>query len=104
EFEKPVAGEGEVLVKMRAAALSNLVRGQASGRHYSSGSVLPFVPGNDGVGTMPDGRRVYFIGPRAPFGTMAEWSVVGARRTIVLPDGVDDVAAGGLGNPGVAPG
>ena len=102
EFEKPVAGEGEVLVKMRAAALSNLVRGQASGRHYSSGSTLPFVPGNDGVGTMPDGRRVYFIGPRAPFGTMAEWSVVGARRTIVLPDGVDDVTAAALGNPGLA--
>ena len=37
-FEDPVAGEGEVLVKMRAAALSNLVRGQASGRHYSSGA------------------------------------------------------------------
>ena len=87
---------------MRAAALSNLVKGQASGRHYSSGSELPFVPGNDGVGTMPDGRRVYFIGSRAPFGTMAEWSVVGARRTLLLPDGVDDVTAAALGNPGLA--
>jgi NADPH:quinone reductase-like Zn-dependent oxidoreductase len=101
-FEEPVAGEGEVLIKVRAAALSNLVRGQASGRHYSSGSALPFVPGNDGVGTTPDGRRVYFIGPRAPFGTMAEWSVVGARRMLLLPDGVDDVTAAALGNPGLA--
>ena len=102
DFEEPVAGESEVLVKMRAAALSNLVKGQASGRHYSSGGRLPMVPGNDGVGTLPDGKRVYFIGPRAPFGTMAEWSVVSSRRTILLPDGVDDVTAAALGNPGLA--
>ena len=102
DFAEPAAGEGEVLVKMRAAALSNLVKGQASGRHYSSGGHLPLVPGNDGVGTLPDGRRVYLIGPRVPFGTMAEWSVVSPRRTILLPDGVDDVTAAALGNPGLA--
>ena len=102
EFREPSAGEGEVLVKMRAAALSNLVKGQASGRHYSSGSELPLVPGNDGVGTLPDGKRVYLIGPRAPFGTMAEWTVVSPRRTIELPVGVDDVTAAALGNPGLA--
>jgi NADPH:quinone reductase-like Zn-dependent oxidoreductase len=101
-FGDPVAGEGEVLVKVRAAALSNLVKGQASGQHYSSGSQMPFVPGNDGVGTLPDGRRVYFIGPRAPFGTMAERCVAAARRTIPLPDAVDDVTAAALGNPGLA--
>ena len=101
-FREPTAGEGEALVKVRAAALSNLVKGQASGSHYSSGSELPFVPGNDGVGTLPDGKRVYFIGPRAPFGTMAEWSVAAASRTILLPDAVDDVVAAALGNPGLA--
>ncbi len=89
-------------LKVRAAALSNLVKGQASGRHYSSGGELPFVPGNDGVGTLPDGRRVYFIGPPAPFGTMAEWSLISPRRTIELPDGIDDVTAAALGNPGLA--
>lgn len=101
-FREPVAGADELLVTVRAAALSNLVKGQASGRHYSSEGNLPLVPGNDGVGTLPDGRRVYFIGPRAPFGTMAEWSVVSPRRTIQLPDGVDDVTAAALGNPGLA--
>ena len=101
-FPEPTAGEREALVKVRAAALSNLVKGQASGSHYSSGSELPFVPGNDGVGTLPDGKRVYFIGPRAPFGTMAEWSVAAASRTILLPDAVDDVVAAALGNPGLA--
>jgi NADPH:quinone reductase-like Zn-dependent oxidoreductase len=101
-FVEPKPGEGETLVKVRAAALSNLVKGQASGKHYSSGSQMPFVPGFDGVGTLPDGRRVYFFGPRAPFGAMAEWSVAAASRTILLPDAVDDVTAAALGNPGLA--
>jgi NADPH2:quinone reductase len=101
-FREPVAGAGEVLVKVRAAALSNLVKGQASGKHYSSGSELPFVPGFDGVGTLPDGRRVYFFGPPAPFGAMAEWSVAAATRTILLPEADDDVTVAALGNPGLA--
>jgi len=62
-FRDPVPAEGQLLVRVRAAALSNLVKGQAGGSHYSSGSELPFVPGNDGVGTLPDGRRIYFIVP-----------------------------------------
>ena len=50
ETPPPVPNQGEVLLKVRAAALSNLVRGQANGSHYSSGTTLPFTPGNDGVG------------------------------------------------------
>jgi NADPH:quinone reductase-like Zn-dependent oxidoreductase len=102
EFREPEAGPGEVIVNVRAAALSNLVRGQASGQHYSSGKELPIVPGNDGVGTLEDGRRVYFIGPRAPFGSMAERTVVKHGQTILLPDDLDDVKAAALGNPGLA--
>jgi NADPH2:quinone reductase len=82
--------------------LSNLVKGQAAGSHYSSASEMPFVPGFDGVGTLPDGSRVYFFGPPAPFGAMAEWCVVAASRTIPLPDYVDDGTAAALGNPGLA--
>ena len=67
ETSVPVANEGEVLLQVRAAALSNLVRGQANGSHYSSPATLPFTPGIDGVGIVPaDGSRVYFISPRAP--------------------------------------
>jgi NADPH:quinone reductase-like Zn-dependent oxidoreductase len=101
-FREPGADAGGELVEVRAAALSNLVKGQASGRHYSSGGELPFVPGYDGVGTLPDGRRVYFFGPLAPFGAMAEWSVAPASQTMLLPDEVDDVTAAALGNPGLA--
>ena len=100
EITQPEPSEGEVLVRVRAAALTNLVRGQASGTHYSSVPVFPAIPGNDGVGTLPDGTRVYFVGPET--GSMAEWSVIDRRRTITLPDAVDDIAAAALGNPGLA--
>jgi NADPH:quinone reductase-like Zn-dependent oxidoreductase len=101
-FREPTAGDGEMLIKVRAAALSNLVKGQASGKHYSSGGRMPLVPGYDGVGTLPDGQRAYFFGPPAPFGAMAEFSIAAVGRTILLPDAVDDVTAAALGNPGLA--
>jgi NADPH:quinone reductase-like Zn-dependent oxidoreductase len=102
EIPPPVAKQGEVLLKVRAAALSNLVRGQANGSHYSSGATLPFTPGNDGVGVAEDGARVYFVAPRAPFGSMAEYSVVSRAMTIPLAPDIDDTVAAALGNPGLA--
>ena len=71
EFEAQPAAAGEVLVRVRAAALSQLVRAQASGKHYSSPRSLPAVPGVDGVGLLEDGTRVYFAFPRAPHGAGA---------------------------------
>jgi NADPH:quinone reductase-like Zn-dependent oxidoreductase len=102
EIPPPVPNQGEVLLKVRAAALSNLVRGQANGSHYSSGTALPFTPGNDGVGVADDGARVYFIAPRAPFGSMAEYTVVSRATTIPLSPSIDDAVAAALGNPGLA--
>ena len=101
-FAEPAAGDDEVLLTVKAAALSNLVRGQAAGKHYSSGGTLPFVPGNDGVGVTGDGERLYFIGPRAPWGSMAETVVVARAQTIAVPADVPDVAAAALGNPALA--
>jgi NADPH:quinone reductase-like Zn-dependent oxidoreductase len=91
EFANPVAQEGLDLITVKAAALSNLTRGRAAGSHYSSDNVYPFVPGVDGVGVMADGRRVYFVMPEAPFGAMAEQTLVDPRRTVPVPANVDDV-------------
>jgi NADPH:quinone reductase-like Zn-dependent oxidoreductase len=102
EIPPPEPKHGEVLLRVRAAALSNLVRGQANGQHYSSSTTLPFTPGNDGVGVAEDGARVYFIAPRAPFGSMAEYTVVSQARTIPLAADIDDTIAAALGNPGLA--
>ena len=64
DFPAPVAGEGERLIEVTAAALTPLARGRASGAHYSSSGVYPFVAGVDGVGRLADGGRVYFLLPR----------------------------------------
>lgn len=100
--QQPVAQEGEVLVRVRAAALSGLVKLQAAGKHYSSPAGTPFVPGNDGVGLLPDGVRVYFLFPRAPFGSMAEETVVRKDNILAVPDALSDEAAAAMANPGMA--
>jgi NADPH:quinone reductase-like Zn-dependent oxidoreductase len=102
EFTNPVAQEGLELITVKAAALSNITRGRASGSHYSSENQYPFVPGVDGVGTTADGRRVYFAMPEAPFGAMAEQTLVDPRRTVSLPSNLEDIAAAALANPGMS--
>lgn len=102
DFREPEPAPGEQVVRVLAAALSNLVRGQASGRHYSASRETPFIPGWDGVGITSSGQRVYFFGPRAPWGAMAELSLAASTRTILVPDALDDITAAALGNPGLA--
>ena len=102
EFADPVAGDGEVLVEVKAAGLHPIVKGLASGTHYGSTGQLPFVPGVDGAGTLPDGKRVFFGVTRPPYGTFSERSVTRPWMTIPLPDGIDDVTAAALANPGMS--
>lgn len=101
DIDAPVPRAGEVLVSVRAAALSQLVRAQAAGKHYSSGKTLPLVPGADGVGLL-DGRRFYFAFPPAPIGAMAEQVAVKAAHCVSLPDSVDDITAAAIANPGMS--
>ena len=101
-FADPVAEEGELLIKVRAAGLHPIVKARASGTHYSSDGIVPMVPGVDGVGTLEDGRRVYFGATRPPFGTMAERTISRPSMCIPLPDGIDDVQAAAIANPGMS--
>lgn len=102
DFQDPVSGPDEVVVRVGAAALSPLARARASGRHYSATGPLPFVVGVDGVGRLEDGRRVYFLLPRAPFGAMAEHAVVANGQWLPVPDGLDDATAAVIANPGMS--
>jgi NADPH:quinone reductase-like Zn-dependent oxidoreductase len=101
-FADPVAGPGETLVSVGAAALSPLVKGQASGRHYSSEAAFPFIPGVDGVGRLADGSRVYFAFPQRPFGAMAERAAVDDRLRVPVPPDLDDATAAAVANPGMS--
>jgi NADPH2:quinone reductase len=102
EFPDPVPIEGEALVHVRAAGLHPIVKGRASGTHYSSTDKLPFVAGVDGVGVLDDGRRVYFVFAREPWGPMAELAAAPLTRSIPVPDGLDDVHAAAIANPGMS--
>ncbi|MNF53843.1 alcohol dehydrogenase [compost metagenome] len=101
DFQTPVATAGEVLVRVKASAVSQLARAQASGKHYSSGKP-PLVPGVDGVGLLPDGQRVYFAFPRMPFGAMAQFTVVDANHCVEVPENVDSATAAAIANPGMS--
>lgn len=102
EFQDPTPSDGEVIVRVRAAALKPIDRQLASGTHYASQHNLPMVCGNDGVGTFDDGRRVFFAAPRPPYGTMAERAVAASPRCFPLPDNIDDVTAAAVFNPGLS--
>jgi len=94
--------DGEALVHVRAAGLHPIVRARASGSHYSSSEKVPFVAGLDGVGVLDDGRRVYFVFGRQPWGTMAELAAAPMAMSIPLPDDLDDVHAAAIVNPGMS--
>jgi len=102
EFNEPELKAGEELIHVTASALSQLTKGRASGAHYSSAGQFPAIAGVDGVGRTADGRRVYFVLPAAPFGAMAERAAVRREQCIPLPDGVDDVTAAAIANPGMS--
>jgi NADPH:quinone reductase-like Zn-dependent oxidoreductase len=101
EFEEPEAGEGEAVVRVRAAALKPVDRQLASGRHFASPREFPVICGTDGVGEV-DGQRVFFGGCRRPFGAMAELTVVPRAFCFPVPVAFDDDLAAALPNPGVS--
>lgn len=102
DFPEPLPSTGESRVTVTAAAISHVVKSRASGMHYSSSGQFPFVVGIDGVGRLDDGCRVYFVLPKAPYGSMAERTVVSSSQCVALPDELDDVTAAAIANPGMS--
>jgi NADPH:quinone reductase-like Zn-dependent oxidoreductase len=95
-------GPDEALIDVLAVGLHPRVRTGASGRHYSSSGTLPMIPGVDGVGRLPDGRRVYFVALDDVRGSLAEQTVVDVRRTIPLPERVDSNKIAAAMNPAMS--
>ena len=102
QFPEPVWAEGEVVVRVCAAALKPVDKQMAAGTHYASFRELPVVCGLDGVGHLDDGSRVFFAGPRRPYGAMAERTVVRRAQCFAVPDSLSDDIAAALPNPGVS--
>jgi NADPH2:quinone reductase len=107
-FPDPTPAPDEALITITAAALHQIVRSSASGKHYTSRAQFPFIPGVDAAGLLarpvhdiPSNTRVYFGGTRFPFGTFAEHTVAPAL-IIPLPDGVEDALAAAIANPAMS--
>jgi NADPH2:quinone reductase len=101
-FDDPVPSEGALSVRVLAAGLHRIVKSLASGSHYGSTGALPFIPGVDGVGRLDDGRRIYFGGVRAPFGTFAERALATEPFILPLPDSIPDATAAAIANPAMS--
>jgi len=98
EFAEPIVqNENEVLISVKAVAITKLDKGIVSGDHYSSenedqnGTVI----GSDAVGILDNGTRVYARGIN---GTIAEKALVEKNRMIPLPDGISDATAAAMPN------
>ena len=96
DFPDPVAGEGEVIIEVKAVAVENVDRAVAAGTHFAGRAMmpeLPAIPCFDGIGTLPDGRLVGFGNPRPPYGALAERTVVREGAYAPIPDGLDPAVA-----------
>lgn len=102
EFAEPTAGEHETILQVRAASLKAVDKQLAAGTHFASPRELPVICGTDGVGMLSDGTRVFFGGPRRPYGAMAERTVAPAAFCFPVPAALDDATAAALPNPGVS--
>ncbi|MFI1167255.1 NADPH:quinone oxidoreductase family protein [Streptomyces sp. NPDC020801] len=94
ETERPTPGEGQVLLKVRAANINFpdalLCRGQ-----YQVRPPLPFTPGVEICGDTGDGRRV-IANPALPYGGFAEYAVADAAALLPAPQALDDAEAAAL--------
>src|SRR5262249_13871476 len=102
DFDDPTAGEGEVVGEVLAAGLNPVDLRIASGQFWTGAPPLPSIAAREGVARVDGGRRVYFDGPVAPYGALAEKVLLPAGAGFEVPDGVEDGVAVALGIAGLA--
>ncbi|MGW2619119.1 NADPH:quinone oxidoreductase family protein [Streptomyces sp. NPDC001500] len=94
EVERPTPGNGQVLLRVRAANVNFpdalMIRG-----HYQVQPPLPFTPGVEICGETEDGRRV-IANPALPHGGFAEYAVADAAALLPAPESLDDAEAAAL--------
>lgn len=94
ETVRPEPGEGQVLLRVRAANVNFpdalLCRG-----HYQVTPPLPFTPGVELCGETEDGRRVIATAA-LPYGGFAEYAVADEAALLPAPDSLDDAEAAAL--------
>jgi NADPH:quinone reductase-like Zn-dependent oxidoreductase len=102
DFREPIPDKNQHLVCVQASAISQITKARASATHYSADHAVPFIPGFDGVGTLEDGSRVYFLVPHHPYGAMAEYCVVPKKNCLVLSSPLDASFIAATAIPGMS--
>ena len=102
EFPDPQPAEGRSIVRVLAAGLNPVDVVIAGGRFPFRPLTPPAVLGHEGVGGLPDGRRVYFEQPPEPYGSFAEWAPVDETAVFPVPPELDPAFAVALGVAGMA--
>ncbi|HZR84107.1 MAG TPA: NADPH:quinone reductase [Candidatus Binatia bacterium] len=107
ELPDPVAGAGQVVVRIHAAGVNPVDTYIRSAAHGYAGTPLPYTPGIDGAGTIesigPDvttvavGQRVYLAGSLS--GTYAERALCAAGQVHPLPDHTSFAQGAAVGVP-----
>jgi NADPH2:quinone reductase len=94
DVERPTPGDGQVLLKVRAANINFPDVLMARG-HYQVRPPLPFTPGVEICAETEDGRRVIAT-PALPYGGLAEYAVADAAALLPAPEALDDAEAAAL--------
>jgi NADPH2:quinone reductase len=98
DIPEPEAEPGTSRIRVIAAGLQPTDIMRARGLYKVPD--LPYIIGGEGVGTLPDGRRVYFGHSIDSSGALAEWTIVPDEEIWPLPDDIDDAQAIALGVAG----
>ncbi|HEX8854053.1 MAG TPA: zinc-binding dehydrogenase [Thermoleophilaceae bacterium] len=105
ERDAPAPGEGQTLVRVRAATLNPVDLHIAGGRFFTGPPQFPYVPGGEGVGTLAggNGKRVrfecWYVGYGGD-GSLGELALAATESLTELPDEIDDALAAALGTVG----
>ena len=54
------------------------------------------------MGRLENGKRVFFGVSRSPYGTFSEHALASGWMSFELPEGLDEVTAAGIANPGMS--
>ncbi|MGW0790502.1 NADPH:quinone oxidoreductase family protein [Streptomyces sp. NPDC002911] len=94
ESDRPTPGDGQVLLRVRAANINFPDALICRGR-YQVRPPLPFTPGVEVCGETEDGRRVLAT-PALPQGGFAEYVVADTAALLPAPEALDDAEAAAL--------
>jgi NADPH2:quinone reductase len=101
DFKEPLPDDTHVVMEVLLAGLNPVDVYIAAGA-YGAVDELSRVVGLEGIARTQDGSRVYFSGPPAPFGSMAQYAPVDPSTIFPIPDGLDAGLAVALGIAGLA--